>query len=107
MSGQAVITGFEVKKPQWLASQKDEFGVVNNDSAYEFVFNYAEEAIVALCEKFQTGHSNTAKNEIRTRIATHMEVAPQSIDAVKYYVANLYNAYTQKRMFARLLRKTS
>lgn len=96
MSGQAVITGFEVKKPQWLASQKDEFGVVNNDSAYEFVFNYAEEAIVALCEKFQTGHSNTAKNEIRTRIATHMEVAPQSIDAVKYYVANLYNAYTQK-----------
>lgn len=96
MSGQAVIIGFEVKKPQWLASQKDEFGVVNNDSAYEFVFNYAEEAIVALCEKFQTGHSNTAKNEIRTRIATHMEVAPQSIDAVKYYVANLYNAYTQK-----------
>ncbi|MCU5076810.1 hypothetical protein OB985_04300 [Bacillus cereus] len=96
MSGQAVIIGFEVKKPQWLASQKDEFGVVNNDSAYEFVFNYAEESIVALCEKFQTGHSNTAKNEIRTRIATHMEVAPQSIDAVKYYVANLYNAYTQK-----------
>ncbi|WP_257470579.1 hypothetical protein [Bacillus tropicus] len=96
MSGQAVIIGFEVKKPQWLASQKDEFGVVNNDSAYEFVFNYAEEAIVALCEKFQAGHSNTAKNEIRTRIATHMEVAPQSIDAVKYYVANLYNAYTQK-----------
>lgn len=96
VSGQAVITGFEVKKPQWLASQKDEFGVVNNDSAYEFVFNYAEEAIVALCEKFQSGHSNTAKNEIRTRIVQHMEVAPQSMDAVKYYVANLYNAYTQK-----------
>ncbi len=96
VSSQAVITGFEVKKPQWLASQKDEFGVVNNDSAYEFVFNYAEEAIVALCEKFQAGHSNTAKNEIRTRIVQHMEVARQSIDAVKYYVANLYNAYTQK-----------
>lgn len=90
------LVGFEVKKPQWLASQKDEYGVVYTDSAYEMVFNHAEEAIVAVCEKFQAGHSNTAKNEIRTRVIYNMEVAPMAIDMVKHRVAGLYVAYSNK-----------
>ncbi|MES9681845.1 hypothetical protein ABWK22_02770 [Gottfriedia acidiceleris] len=90
------LVGFEVKKPQWLASQKDEFGMVNADSAYEMVYNYAEEAIVALCDKFQAGHSNTAKNEIRTRVIYNMEVAPATMDMAKQRAFALYMAYSQK-----------
>lgn len=90
------LVGFEVKKPQWLASQKDEYGVAYTDSAYEMVFNYAEEAIVAVCEKFQVGHSNTAKNEIRTHIRYNMEVAPMASDMIKHRVAGLYVAYSNK-----------
>ena len=90
------LAGFEVKKPQWLASQKDEFGAVYADSSYEMAYGFAEEAIMAVCEKFQAGHSNTAKNNIRARVMHNMEVPASNVDVLKQHVAVLYNAYSQK-----------
>ncbi|BCT30299.1 hypothetical protein [Bacillus velezensis] len=90
------FAGFEVKKPQWLASQKDEYGASYEDSVYEMTFAFAEQAIVSVCEKFQAGHSNTAKNNIRVRITENMEIAPNMIDAVKQRVASIYASYSYK-----------
>lgn len=89
------LTGFTVAKPQWLASQKDERGAANMDSKFEDVFTFARQSIEALCVAFANGHSNTAKNEIRTHIILNME-AGTAMDSLKQTVYGIYSAYTQK-----------
>ncbi|UOE58228.1 hypothetical protein IRB79_26705 (plasmid) [Cytobacillus oceanisediminis] len=100
------LVGFEVKKPQWLASQKEEYGARNMDSTFQQVFgtmerqgdkpSYAEEVIEALCAKFAVGHSNNAKNNIRGRVNAHMEVAPEVMDHLLQNVNAIYAQYSQK-----------
>lgn len=101
----AVLSGFRVVKPQWLASQKDERGMKRADSTYEMVFgnvvnkedekSFTELSIEALAEAFKANHGNTTKNNIRGRIATHMEVTGDAMQALKQRAAFLYNAYSR------------
>lgn len=101
----AVLTGFKVKKPQWLASQKDERGMKKADSTYEQVFgsvvgkednkSFTEVSIEALAEEFKVNHGNTTKNNIRGRVATHMEVTGDGMNILKQRASVLYNAYSQ------------
>ncbi|MFE4029191.1 hypothetical protein ACFX4N_23840 [Priestia sp. YIM B13551] len=100
------LVGFRVVKPQWLASQKDEYGTRNMDSAYQVVFgtrerkennpSFSELSIEFLCETFKVGHSDVTKNNIRRHVLSNMEVTHTDINQLKVYVEGLYNAYMQK-----------
>lgn len=91
-----VIQGFRVVKPHWLASQKDENGPVRENSMFQEVLGYSNHLMVALCDKYQKGHSNTAKNNIRAHIKHNMDLDPAKKEIAKYIVTALYTEYSNK-----------
>lgn len=106
----AVVIGFSVKKPQWLASQKDEYGIKNDDSLYENIFgsqvndtatiSYSEMKIIELCEQF-AGSSDKANN-IRGLISNNMEMGLLNSTNAKRVVQAIYEAYKVKEDARRL-----
>lgn len=99
-----VIEGFRVAKPQWLATQKDEYGVVRNDSLFQQFFGsqqkesdplgYSERLIQRFCEV--NNKPGTTVNNIRGRVLHNMEVPSTILEITKEKVARVYNAYREK-----------
>lgn len=90
------IVGFKVNKPQWLASQKDEDGISNQDSTYQLAYAFAEEQLKAFCHELEAKHGNTAKNNIRGLVLKNAELTSvANFNAIQARVAHLYATYSE------------
>lgn len=104
IKGERVLSGFRVRKPQWLASQKDEFGITYKDSLFQSAFgvqvketdhlSYSEAVIQSFCE--ENDKPGTNSNNIRGRVMHNMEVPVTILEQTKMEVANVYQAYRMK-----------
>lgn len=90
------LVGFRVIKPQWLASQKDEFGVVREDSLFQQSLSFARERLTMFCTDLTAEHSNTAKHNIRGLVVSNMSLDLQHLEAVKGQVEGHYLVFKAK-----------
>lgn len=90
---EGVVKGFRVMKPNWLASQKDEYGPTYKTSVFQESLAYSRQQLEDFCVRMKENHSNTAENNIRGRVLHNMSLDPQFVEPVKARVSDYYEVY--------------
>lgn len=103
IDGKKVLTGFSMKKPSWLASQKAEFGLYNAESTFQKAYDFVsgtekvEGALQVLCNELaieNKGQNNNILNLVRPQ----MKIDASVITAMENALMPVYSEYAAREL---------